>query len=106
VDGGQGDALASSVVSVHSTIFHLLPEGMRVRHYLVDHTHSNAYDAFAEMGRPPEPRDPSGRSAPRERALLLRDYSFCQGWGLVRNVPQNTYSVGLLVLSPQPDTVP
>ena len=107
VDGGQGDSLASSLVSVQFSNLPFASGKLRVRHYLVDYTHSNAYYAFAQMGRPPQPT-PSQWEGLRRASELCYYETTVSGkdgaWSVT--FPQNTYSVGLLVLSPQPDTAP
>ncbi len=105
VDGGQADPLASSLVSVQFNNIPFASGKIRVRHYLVDHTHSNAYGAFAEMGRPPEPTQTQWAELRRASELCYYETTVSPkdgAWSVT--FPQNTYSVGLLVLSAQPDT--
>ncbi len=103
VDGGRADPLASSLVYVQFNNLPFASGKMRVRHYLVDHTHSNAYDAFAEMGRPPEPTQSQWADLRRASELCYYETTVSSkdgAWSVT--FPQNTYSVGLFVLSPQP----
>jgi xylan 1,4-beta-xylosidase len=101
-DGGQAEPLDSSLVSVQFNNIPFASGKVRVRHYLVDHTHSNAYDTFTQMGRPTQP-------TPSEWADLRRASELCYyettitpkdgAWSVT--FPQNIYSVGLLVLTPE-----
>ena len=107
VDGGQADPLDASFVSVR---FDNLPFGsgkIRVRHYLVDYTHSNAYYAFTQMGRPPQPTQSQWADLRRASELCYYETTVSPkdgAWSVT--FPQNIYSVGLLVLSPQPGATP
>jgi xylan 1,4-beta-xylosidase len=102
VDGGQAEPLDSDSVSVQFNNIPFASGKIRVRHYLVDHTHSNAYDTFAQMGRPAQP-------TPSEWADLRRASELCYyettvtpkdgAWSVT--FPQNIYSVGLLVITPE-----
>ncbi|HJX64609.1 MAG TPA: hypothetical protein VJ860_11750, partial [Polyangia bacterium] len=77
---------------------------IRVRHYLVDRTHSNAYYTFAQIGRPPQPTQSQWAELRRASELCYYETTVSPkdgAWSVT--FPQNTYSVGLLVLSPQPD---
>ena len=107
VDGGGADPFASSLVSVQFNNLPFASGKMRVRHYLVDHTHSNAFDTFSEMGRPPEPTRSQWADLRRASELCYYETTVSPkdgAWSVA--FPQNIYSVGLLVLSPQPDTTP
>ena len=104
VDGGQADPLASSLVSVQFKNIPFAAGKIRVRHYLVDHTHSNAYTTFAQMGRPPQPTQSQWAELRRAGELCYYETTVSPkdgAWSV--RFPQNTYSVGLLVLSPQAD---
>ena len=104
VDGGQADPLASSVVSVQFNNIPLAPAKIRVRHYVVDHTHSNAYDTFAQMGRPPQPTQSEWAELRRASELCYYEATVTPkdaAWAVT--FPQNIYSVGLLVLTPEPE---
>ncbi len=102
VDGGQADPLASSLVSIQFKNIPFASGKIRVRHYLVDHTHSNAYYTFTQIGRPPQP-------TPSQWAELRRASELCYyettvspkdgAWSVT--FPQNIYGVGLLVLTPE-----
>ena len=61
----------STLVSLAVTNLPFTPT--RVRHYLVDHTHSNSHTTWAGMGKPLMPNaDQWNDAARRVRALLLR----------------------------------
>jgi xylan 1,4-beta-xylosidase len=103
VDGGQADPLASSLVSVQFSNIPFASGKIRVRHYVVDHAHSNAYEAFTQMGRPPQPRQSQWAELRRASELCYYETTVSAkdgAWSVA--FPQNTYSVGLFVLSPQP----
>ena len=105
VDGGQADPLASSLVSVQFSNIPFASGQIRVRHYLVDYTHSNAYYTFTQMGRPPQPTQSQWAELRRASELCYYETTVSPrdgAWSVT--FPQNTYSVGLLVLSPQRDT--
>jgi xylan 1,4-beta-xylosidase len=102
VDGGQADPLVPSLVSVQFNNIPFATGKIRVRHYLVDHTHSNAYYAFAQMGRPPEPTQSEWADLRRASELCYYETTVTPkdaGWSVT--FPQNIYSVGLLVLTPE-----
>jgi xylan 1,4-beta-xylosidase len=102
VDGGQADSLASSLVSVQFSNIPFASGRIRVRHYVVDHTHSNAYDAFAKMGRPPQPTQSQWAELRRASELCYYETTVTPkdaAWSV--RFPQNVYSVGLLVLTPK-----
>jgi xylan 1,4-beta-xylosidase len=102
VDGGQANPQAFSLVTVNFTNIPLAWGKIRVRHYLVDHTHSNAYYAFTQMGRPPQPTQSQWAALRRASELCYYETTAIPKEGLWSvTFPQNTYSVGLLVLTPQ-----
>jgi len=107
VDGGQADPLASSLVSVQFNNIPFASGKIRVRHYLVDYAHSNAYYSFTQMGRPPQPTQAQWAELRRASELCYYETTVSPkdgAWSVT--FPQNTYSVGLLALSPQPGAAP
>jgi xylan 1,4-beta-xylosidase len=105
VDGGQADPLESSLVSLQFNNIPFASSKMRVRHYLVDYAHSNAFDAFAQMGKPQQPTQSEWTELRRASELCYYETTVSPkdgAWSVM--FPQNTYSVGLIVLSPEPDT--
>jgi len=107
VDGGQADPLTSSLVSVQFNSIPFASGKIRVRHYVVDHMHSNAFDAFEQMGRPPQPTQSEWATLRRASELCYYETTVSPkegAWSVT--FPQNIYSVGLLVLSPQSGTTP
>jgi xylan 1,4-beta-xylosidase len=107
VDGGQADPLTSSLVSVQFNSIPFASGKIRVRHYVVDHMHSNAFDAFEQMGRPPQPTQSEWAALRRASELCYYETTISPkegAWSVT--FPQNVYSVGLLVLSPQSGTTP
>jgi xylan 1,4-beta-xylosidase len=105
VDGGQADPLESSLVSLQFNNIPFASSKLRVRHYLVDYAHSNAFDAFAQMGKPQQPTQSEWTELRRASELCYYETTVSPkdgAWSVM--FPQNTYSVGLIVLSPEPDT--
>jgi xylan 1,4-beta-xylosidase len=70
----------------------------RVRHYLVDHTHSNSHTVWAAMGKPATPNADQWNTL-RDASELC--YYEAPAGGATWSVmfPQNTYSVSLIELS-------
>jgi xylan 1,4-beta-xylosidase len=105
VDGGQGDPLDASLVSVQFSNIPFASGKIRVRHYLIDYAHSNAYDTFAQMGKPQKPTQSEWAELRRASELCYYETTVSPNHGAWSvTFPQNTYSVGLLVLSPQSDS--
>jgi xylan 1,4-beta-xylosidase len=106
VDGGQAEPLESSLVSVQFNNIPFTSGKIRVRHYLVDHTHSNAYDTFTQMGRPPQPTQSEWADLRRASELCYYETTITPkdgAWSVT--FPQSIYSVGLLVLTPESKTL-
>jgi xylan 1,4-beta-xylosidase len=102
VDGGQADPLASSLVSVQFNNLPFFSGRIRVRHYVVDYTHSNAYHTFTEMGRPPEPTRSQWADLRRASELCYYETTVTPkdaAWSVI--FPQSIYSVALLLLTPE-----
>jgi len=102
VAGGAASSANSSLVSL---TVNNLPFGasgsLRVRHYMIDRTHSNSYQTWVTQGKPAAPS--------QAQWIALRDtgelcsYTATQtatgGTWTVR-YPQNVYGVSLFVLTP------
>ena len=69
----------------------------RVRHYMVDHTHSNSHTAWAAMGKPLMPNADQWDTLRDASELCYYETAASGGtWSVM--FPQNTYSVSLIEL--------
>jgi hypothetical protein len=99
VDGGMADSSMATVVSL--TVNNLPFTGpIRVRQYIVDRAHANAYQAWLAIGQPSKPNQPQW--------VMLRDAAeLCYyettgqptagSWTLT--YPQNIYGVDLIEIT-------
>jgi xylan 1,4-beta-xylosidase len=102
VDGGKADAALSSVVSL--TLNNLPFTGpIRIRQYIVDRNHANAYRAWLGMGSPSRPTQPQWVML-RDAAELCYYETTAQpaagSWTLT--FPQNVYGLDLFEISAAP----
>jgi xylan 1,4-beta-xylosidase len=97
-DNATWEATAQESKLVSLAVNNLPFTPTRVRHYLIDHTHSNSHTVWAGMGKPATPN--------ADQWDTLRDASeLCYyeapaggvSWSIM--FPQNTYSVSLIELS-------
>ena len=100
VDGGLADSSKSSAVSL--TLNNLPFTGpIRVRQYIVDRDHANAYRAWLAIGAPPRPNQSQWVTL-RDAAELCYYETTAQAtagsWTLT--FPQNVYGVALFEISP------
>jgi len=100
VDGGKANSEDSTLVSVTFNNLPFSSGKVRVRHYVVDRNHSNSYYIWVQMGKPQQPAQSqwsqlrsAGELCYYETAVTPKGHE----WTLT--FPQNTYSVGLIVLS-------
>jgi xylan 1,4-beta-xylosidase len=101
IDGGAGDPTTSKVVTL--TVNNLpFPSGsVRVRQYLVDHTHSNSYTAWVGMGRPAQPSQTQWTQLSAASDLCYYETTVTPtGNSWTATFPLSAYSVGLIVLAP------
>ena len=102
VAGGAANSSTSSLVSLTVNGIPFASSGsLRVRHYMIDRTHSNSYQTWVTQGKPAAPSQAQWVSL-RDTGELC-SYSATQtatgGTWTVR-YPQNVYGVSLFVLSP------
>jgi xylan 1,4-beta-xylosidase len=99
VDGGMADSSTSSVVSL--TVNNLPFTGpIRVRQYIVDRGHANAYRAWLAIGQPPKPNQPQWVTV-RDASELCYYETTAQpsGGSWTFTYPQNVYGVDLIELT-------
>jgi len=100
VDGGIASSTASTLVNL---TVNNLPFGtgpVRVRQYVVDRTHANAYTAWVGQGSPAKPTAPQWTALSAAADLCYYGATVTptgNSWSVT--FPQNNYSVSLLVLS-------
>ena len=102
VAGGAANSSTSSLVSLTVNGIPFASSGsLRVRHYMIDRTHSNSYQTWVGQGKPAAPSQAQWVSL-RDTGELC-SYTATQtatgGTWTVR-WPQNVYGVSLIVLSP------
>ena len=101
VDGGTASATDSTLVNL---TVNNLPFGagpLRVRQYIVDHTHANAYTTWVGQGSPAKPTATQWSALSTSAELCYFDTMVTPaGNSLSLMFPQNNYSVSLLVVSP------
>jgi xylan 1,4-beta-xylosidase len=102
VDGGAGDSSLSSVVSL--TLNNLPFTGpVRVRQYVVDRNHANAYRAWIAMNRPPRPTQAQWVTLRDAAELCYYETTAQPAAGAVTlKFAQNVYGVDLFELSGAP----
>jgi xylan 1,4-beta-xylosidase len=99
-DGGTASSTASTLVNL---TVNNLPFGtgpVRVRQYIVDRTHSNAYTTWVGQGSPARPTLAQWTALSASAELCYYDATVTPtagSWSVT--FPQNTYSASLLVLS-------
>jgi hypothetical protein len=104
-DGGTASATDSTLVNL---TVNNLPFGagpLRVRQYIVDHTHANAYTTWVGQGSPAKPTAAQWSALSASAELCYFDTTVTPsgvtpaGNSLSLMFPQNNYSVSLLVIS-------
>jgi xylan 1,4-beta-xylosidase len=105
-DGTAADATASTMVSV--TVNNVPWAGpLRVRHYVLDHTRSNAYYAWTQMNKPSNPTQAQWVTLRDAAEICYYETSATlSGNSWTVTFPQNNYSVSLIVLGPQGSPAP
>ncbi|HVZ87131.1 MAG TPA: hypothetical protein VHG72_09180 [Polyangia bacterium] len=97
VNGGGGNSASSSQVKI--TVNNIPGTGtFTVRHYMLDRTHANSYQAWVGMGKP---SNPSASQWTQLSAAADLCYYETTGTGTTwtATFPENVYSVSLIVLS-------
>lgn len=100
-DDSTADPASGQVVGLTINNVPFAPGPVRIRHYVVDKTHSNSYTTWREQGRPQQPT-PEQWAALKDSSELcyyettaeLADSTFTAQFA------QNNYSVGLVVVTP------
>jgi xylan 1,4-beta-xylosidase len=103
VDGGQADSSKASVVSL--TVNNLtLPGPLRVRQYIVDRGHANAYRAWLAMGQPPRPTQAQWVTLRAAAELCYYETSVPQpaAGSVTLTFPESVYGVNLIEIAATP----
>jgi xylan 1,4-beta-xylosidase len=100
VAGAQADPTQASMVTLSVDNVPFAPGPVRVRQYVVDHTHANAYTAWVGMNKPPAPT-PAQWSALRDAAepCYYETTTNLPGRSWSVQFPQNVYGVSLFEIS-------
>jgi len=102
VNGANADSTIADNVSLTLSNIPFAPGQAKVEHYLIDRTHSNAYQSWIAMGRPSQPNEAQWATLKAAAALAYRDpvaTVSLTGSSWSKSFTQNVYSVSLIVLS-------
>ena len=97
-DTATADAMAQEQTLVSVDVNNLPFTPTSVRHYVVDHTHSNSHTAWVEMGKPPTPSADQWATLADASELCYYETTGngSNSWSIM--FPQNTYSASLIEL--------
>ena len=97
-DNATWEAMSQESTLVSLAVSNLPFTPTRVRHYLVDHTHSNSHTVWAAMGKPAMPSEDQWKTLKDASELCYYEATTSgTSWSVM--FPQNTYSVSLIELS-------
>ena len=97
-DNATWEAMSQESTMVSLAVSNLPFTPTRVRHYLVDHTHSNSHTVWAAMGKPAMPSEDQWNTLKDASELCYYEATTSgTSWSVM--FPQNTYSVSLIELS-------
>jgi xylan 1,4-beta-xylosidase len=97
-DNATWEAMSQESTLVSLAVSNLPFTPTRVRHYLVDHTHSNSHTVWAAMGKPAMPNEDQWNTLKDASELCYYEAPASgSSWSVM--FPQNTYSVSLIELS-------
>jgi xylan 1,4-beta-xylosidase len=96
-DNKAGDSASSKLVTL--TVKNLGFTPTKVRHYVVDKTHSNSYDTWVGMGKPAKPSQAQWSTlADAAEICYYESTPTVTAGSWTATFPQNMYSVGLVEL--------
>jgi xylan 1,4-beta-xylosidase len=100
VAGATADPTQSSLVTLSVTNIPFAPGPVRIRQYVVDHTHANSYTAWVGMNKPAKPTQAQW-SMLRSAAELCyyETTATLAGSSWTVQFPQSVYGVSLLEIS-------
>ena len=91
-------AMSQVPALVSLTIDNLPFTPTRVRHYIVDHTHSNSHTVWAAMGKPVIPTADQWQTLSDASELCYYASNWNGGHSMTAMFPQYTYSASLIEL--------
>jgi xylan 1,4-beta-xylosidase len=100
VNGGTADSADASLVALNVTNLPFAPGSVRVRHCVLDQTHSNSYYAWVQMGSPAQPSQSEWAELRNAAELCCHETTVeleSSSWTVT--FPQDNYSVALIELS-------
>ena len=98
----NADGNSATVDSVALTVSNIPFTNVKAEHWVVDRTHSNAYEAWINLGSPQNPSDSQWTTLANASRLAYYDNpatSSITGGSYSKKIAQNFYSVGLLQLT-------
>jgi xylan 1,4-beta-xylosidase len=98
-DNATWEATSQQPTLVSLTVHDLPFTPTRVRHYVVDHTHSNSHTVWAGMGKPAMPSADQWDTLNAASELCSYETPSDGSNSWTAKFPQNTYSVSLIELS-------
>jgi xylan 1,4-beta-xylosidase len=100
IDGGTASGTDSTLVNLTVNNLPFGAGALRVRQYIVDHTHANAYTTWVGQGSPAKPTAAQWSALSASAELCYFDTMVTPASNsLSLMFPQNNYSVSLLVIS-------
>jgi hypothetical protein len=99
-DGGMASSTTSTLVNLTVNNLPFASGAVRVRQYLLDRTHGNAYTTWVSQGSPARPTAAQWTALAASAELCYYETTVTptgNSWAVM--FPQNNYSVSLLVLS-------
>ncbi len=97
VTGGEADSSKSSQVKL--TVNSIPGTGaLKIRHYLLDRSHSNAYQVWAGLGKPAKPAEAQWTQIAAAAELCYFETT-ATGTSWSATYPQNVYGVSMFTLS-------
>jgi xylan 1,4-beta-xylosidase len=101
VDGGAGNPASSSLVTLTVNNLPFAAGPLKVRQYVLDHTHSNSYTAWLAMGSPGQPSQAQWVQLAAAADLCYYEATVTPaGNSWTVTFPASVYGVSLIVLGP------
>ena len=97
-DTSTADAMAQEQTLVSVDVSNLPFTPTSVRHYVVDHTHSNSHTVWVDMGKPPTPSADQWATLADASELCYYETTGNGSNSWTMMFPQNTYSASLIEL--------
>jgi xylan 1,4-beta-xylosidase len=102
VAGGQADPTQSTPVTLTVDNVPFATAPVRIRQYVVDHTHANAYTAWVAMGKPAKPTQAQWSTLRSAADLCYYETTATlTGGAWTAQFPQNVYGVSLIEIARQ-----